>query len=62
MRVSHPDSQAKVVIRLISTPQGRATSDFGKNHPHCVAVFLPKTLQVEAFHFTAHEIGNDCSH
>ena len=57
MRVSHPDSQAKVVIRLISTPQGRATSDFGKNHPHCVAVFLPKTLQVAAYHFTAGVIG-----
>lgn len=62
MKVSHPDSQAKVVNRPHSTPQGRAAGGFGKNHPRTAAVFLPKTLQVEAFHIQAHEIGNDCSH
>ena len=48
--------------RPYSTLQGQAAGGFGKNHPRTAAVFLPKTLQVEAFHFSAHEIGNDCSH
>lgn len=58
---SPPDPQAKVVIRLISTRKVGAASGFGKNHPHCVAVFFPKTLQVAAYHFTAGVIGEDCS-
>jgi len=62
MMCSPPDSQAKVVKRPYSTPQGHAAGGFGKNHPRYAPVFLPKTLQVEAFHFSAREIGNDCSH
>jgi len=50
------------VNRPYSTPQGRAAGGFGKNHPRTAAVFFPKTLQVEAIHIQAHEIGNDCSH
>ena len=52
MTRSHPDSQAKVVKRPYSTPQGHAAGGSEKNHPRPAPVFLPETLQVEAFHFS----------